>query len=240
MKKLALFLLLCASPFCTTGQTFVKEIDCSPHCPDLTNLIINVPEGQMHGTDYEKGIIYIYNLNLELIKEIAAIQNLGTVWHVFKGYFTQSEKYEIHLRENGESKLYDEDGVLLFNFEDYFPFFIGDNQNEITKYNTIIAYNSTSEKARVYKVNSGSGINSEKAGLQNNAYPSPAKDIINIGYNIAGSALGTLVITDTSGKAVETILVGPHNNTASVDITSYPAGVYLYAIGEQSGKFIKK
>jgi hypothetical protein len=239
MKKLALFLLLCASPFCATGQTLIKEINGNGSLKICSYSDDN--EKYFYILCEDRKSIDIYDVEFNLIKNFVLDEEIyeSNLGGVTKGFFNKKGKFDIIITSYNESNIYDESCNLLYKFQGRLELdFEACNIARLLPEKGYVFIRNGSI-TRVYKIDATSAIESNVAS-QNNAYPSPAKDIINIGYNIAGFALGTLVITDTSGKAVETILVSPSANTASVDITGYPVGVYLYAIGEQSGKFIKK
>lgn len=65
-------------------------------------------------------------------------------------------------------------------------------------------------------------------------YPNPASGMATVEYANA-DANSQLVVFDMSGKAVRTLPLGSEQGTASIDVSSLPAGVYHYAVSGSNG-----
>jgi hypothetical protein len=69
-------------------------------------------------------------------------------------------------------------------------------------------------------------------------YPNPVRDELFIS-GVSGDA--KIVITDLSGRTVETLRVTSlQNSNLSINVSHLPKGVYFVKIGNAAGKFIKK
>ncbi len=73
-------------------------------------------------------------------------------------------------------------------------------------------------------------------------YPNPANDVLNMDLNIEGE--GQLRILDINGKVVNALTLTEEDTKVSVDVSTLPAGVYLYQVnaanGSTSGKVMIK
>lgn len=81
-------------------------------------------------------------------------------------------------------------------------------------------------------------IASEDAGQINAVYPNPAQRQITIEYNIQNAEY--LTICNVNGDMLCYTQLNPAQNRINIDVSDYPAGVYIYSYGRISGKFIKK
>jgi hypothetical protein len=61
--------------------------------------------------------------------------------------------------------------------------------------------------------------------LQMTAYPNPAKNVVTIGLSGLQSSMGTITLTDLTGKALLTSEVSAAS--LNLDMSSFPAGVYM-------------
>lgn len=64
-----------------------------------------------------------------------------------------------------------------------------------------------------------------------NAYPNPATNQVNISYSLPENCTnGKLMVCDILGSVMGETMVSNTNGTVQVDVTNYPAGVYMYGI----------
>ena len=69
-------------------------------------------------------------------------------------------------------------------------------------------------------------------------YPNPAVESVTLPYNTEMAS--ELVIYSIDGRPVETYRVQPGKGEIHVRVNTMPAGVYLYRMNSQCGKFIVK
>lgn len=82
-----------------------------------------------------------------------------------------------------------------------------------------------------YVVDLGTGIDEVASTVALNAYPNPAHHQVNINYTLPEDChKGTLVVYDIVGKRMASHPLASNSNTATIDITSWPYGVYMYGI----------
>jgi len=87
------------------------------------------------------------------------------------------------------------------------------------------------------------GICTQVIENQNNkiapeAYPNPAREIINIPYELNEGEISTIRIYDINGKMIEQKSVGYHFNSIELNVSNYKSGTYIYECNGNSGKFI--
>lgn len=63
-----------------------------------------------------------------------------------------------------------------------------------------------------------------------NAFPNPANNFVNFNYNLQGTRLAELVITDLLGSELYRTELQNENNKLSVDVAAFNAGVYFYSL----------
>lgn|GEM_PF-3056677 len=85
-------------------------------------------------------------------------------------------------------------------------------------------------------LNSASGIDDTSANLTWNVYPNPTANIV----NIQGSAVNNLKLLDFIGKAISLPDFQKGNNFVTIDLSTYPKGVYFIQVNESTLKVIKK
>jgi hypothetical protein len=111
----------------------------------------------------------------------------------------------------------------------------------VKKYN-YFDENSTN-KSFFTEIYSCGGICTQIIENQNNkiapeAYPNPAREIINIPYELNEGEISTIRIYDINGKMIEQKSVGYHFNSIELNISNYKSGTYIYECNGNSGKFI--
>ena len=68
-------------------------------------------------------------------------------------------------------------------------------------------------------------------------YPNPTKGNITIEYKLDGVSLQPMEIMTIGGKLMERVLLNPMETQVKVNTGKYSPGVYVYRIGETTGKF---
>ena len=68
------------------------------------------------------------------------------------------------------------------------------------------------------------------------AFPNPANLTVSLPYNITSPAEMTIYSID--GKVVETRSLKPGSGAVNLNVSNMPAGIYIYRIGDKSGKFM--
>ncbi|OFX19490.1 MAG: hypothetical protein A2033_08000 [Bacteroidetes bacterium GWA2_31_9] len=69
-------------------------------------------------------------------------------------------------------------------------------------------------------------------------YPNPAKNFINLKYNLNQSEVENLQIFNSAGQIIETKQIGGAFDKIVLDISSYPSGQYFYKYKTITQKFI--
>lgn len=93
--------------------------------------------------------------------------------------------------------------------------------------------------ARVYNKNN-TGINEARQNSFVNAYPNPATSTVSISYSNA-DANSQLVIYNMTGSVVRDMTLDGSEGCMQVDVSSLPAGVYMYGIKSRANVYgIKK
>ncbi len=68
------------------------------------------------------------------------------------------------------------------------------------------------------------------------AYPNPAVFSVTLPYSV--SSVAEMQIMSVDGKLVATRRLQPGSGQVTLDVSGMPAGIYIYRVGGQSGKFI--
>lgn len=145
-------------------------------------------------------------------------------------------------------KLYNENGLELYNFGNMFmgafhTTYTGQARFSVSRYTN---YPNPFFETDIYSLPGSiiagiAGENStENKSLENNPYPNPANDYINLKYDINHSEITDLNIFNSNGQLVETMKIGGDFNTIKLDVSSYSKGIYFYRYNFESKKFIVK
>lgn len=99
--------------------------------------------------------------------------------------------------------------------------------------------NNTSSKTTVWMDIKGWGVGLaeelKNAGSTLNVYPNPASDMLNFSINYNKAA--KVEVMDITGRVIETVNFDMNN--ASVNVSNYNAGLYLYRVLTNDNKVIK-
>lgn len=60
-------------------------------------------------------------------------------------------------------------------------------------------------------------------------YPNPAKDVVNLAYNLT-DANATFEVFDLTGRLIQNVALNSVTGSSELNVSSYPAGVYLVLI----------
>ena len=87
------------------------------------------------------------------------------------------------------------------------------------------------------------GVNSLTTGASMNVFPNPASSVLNIQWNNMETGTTTIVISDIADRVLynTSVVNNGKMNTKQVDISSFPAGVYIIRLnGTDVRKFVKE
>lgn len=198
--------------------------------------------------------IYIYNWDGSLYKMVTVTPpsgySLQTVYCLSKKCINNDDKLEMCVSfisssiDNNYSKMWliNEDGTKLNDFGNAFSIsanyssYNGETHLNVMKTMT----NPTSYSTIIYRC-SGSGTvkvtqpNDNNVGL---AYPNPATNYITIPYQLKNITTSQINIYDASGRMYSTIPVGAHFNEVKIDVSDYPAGLYIYECEGMTSSFM--
>ena len=60
-------------------------------------------------------------------------------------------------------------------------------------------------------------------------YPNPAKDVVNLAYNLT-DANATVEVFDLTGRLIQNVALNSVTGSSELNVSSYPAGVYLVLV----------
>lgn len=82
----------------------------------------------------------------------------------------------------------------------------------------------------------------ESGAFTFSAYPNPAVDVLNLGYQINGTSDVLIRVTDNSGRIIRTMDLRSRsgNDGVSLDVSDLAAGVYIISVETDNGKAVKK
>ena len=60
-------------------------------------------------------------------------------------------------------------------------------------------------------------------------YPNPAKDVVNLAYNLT-DANATFEVFDVTGRLIQNVALNSVTGSSELNVSAYPAGVYLVLI----------
>lgn len=240
MKKLLLFVSIVILSVSLNAQDLLKEIN------DGKGLLMQVANSSDYYLAKKDGTVEIYDSNFDLKKTYSNLPAFEYLSNVSYNYFTMRNEYEFILKRKRNDGTYryelyvGDTNMYMFNFEGYSPLHY---QNKFVAYKQVIneeidGSTSITYDYRIYSI--GGILNKSKEVKQqaSNVYPNPAQYIVNIDYSI--DTMKEMVIYDTSGKAIEYILLDPFQTTYQIDISKYNTGNYIFKYGDTSGKFIVK
>lgn len=185
--------------------------------------------------------ITIYDCDFNVIRAINTPSQITDISFLFKNVYTSSGKYEyIATKKVGEQNyyyLYNEDGNMIFNFEEYMPYFFFDNKFITQRY--VVVEGVVKWSYRLYQLSGTTDI-SEMPGqtIAMHPFPNPAAEIVNIPYST--TTIETLVIYDSGGNVVDSVALDPQATNVQLPTVNFAKGVYFYQYGAKSGKFLVK
>lgn len=80
------------------------------------------------------------------------------------------------------------------------------------------------------------GINGVESTVLGNPYPNPATQTVTLPFNT--NRVSDLLIYSIDGKLVNSCRVNAGNGEVVVEVSGLPAGIYIYRLNDQSGKFM--
>lgn len=192
----------------------------------------------------DSNTLKIFDENFVLEKTISNLPTFTGVFYMSKNLFSLNNKYDFLLliinttTNTYECKLYNEDKQLLFNFGEWMPsFFV---KNKLFAFKTEVVNNHTYYVTKVYNLPGQLSSTSEQLINKSNciAFPNPAENIININYNT--NKMEEIHIIDINGNIIENYLLDPSLKTIQINVSNYSKGIYIYRLGDTTGKFIVK
>lgn len=239
MKKNYLVIAFISLSICVNAQiTLTNTINSlSPVSKSIwnTNCIYYAPDSNT---------LKIFDENFVLEKTISNLPTFSGVGYVSKNLFSLNNKYDFILvvrnatTNTDERKLYNEDKQLLFNFGELYPLMVVNNKLFAYKYEYVNNhYNYTT---KIYNLPGQLNSSSELIVNKSNsfAFPNPAENVININYNT--NKMEEMHIIDLNGNIIENYLLDPSLKTIQINVSNYSKGIYIYRLGDTTGKFIVK
>lgn len=255
MKRIVLLML-----FVTIGAMCTAQL--SPIASISGYLMFSGSDANMYYTYMPTGnTIYVYNWDGSLSKTVSVTPPSGytiqSVYCLSKKIFNNDDKLEMCVTFHSSSVnnsyykmwLINENGSKLYDFGNAYAWncnFI--SYNGTTHLNAIKgileANNNLSYTTIIYNC-SGPGTVSTQAANHDNitvgsAYPNPSDKTITIPYNLSSDKTTELHIYNIDGTLMNSIPVGPHFNEVSVDVSTFPSGIYIYECDGRTNKFIVK
>ena len=192
----------------------------------------------------DSNTLKIFNENFVLEKTISNLPTFSYVGYMSKNLFSLNNKYDFLLliinttTNTYEWKLYNEDKQLLFNFGEWMPFFFV--KNKLFAYKTEYVNNHLNYTTKIYNLPGQLNSSSELIVNKSNsfAFPNPAENVININYNT--NKMEEMHIIDLNGNIIENYLLDPSLKTIQINVSNYSKGIYIYRLGDTTGKFIVK
>lgn len=195
-------------------------------------------------------VLSVYRSDYSLYKDIQIPMGFNTyveVYFLSDKLFNSDSKLEYLLKRSTsptdlEAILVNEDGEILYNFgnaDNSYPFVtqrIGMGPAlGFRHYNLIESIYVTD----IYSL-PGVYLPVKEPDVENNqhSFPNPASSFIEIPYKISNPQDAVLSIYTSSGTLTERRLLDINESKLVLNISTLPAGVYIYKYGTVSGKFV--
>lgn len=239
MKKNYLVIAFISLSICVNAQiTLTNTINSlSPVSKSIwnTNCIYYAPDSNT---------LKIFDENFVLEKTISNLPTFSNVGYMSKNLFSLNNKYDFIIivrnatNTSAECKLYNEDKQLLFNFGDLSQWLVVNNK--LFTYKFEFVNNHYNYTTKIYNLPGQLNSSSELIVNKSNsfAFPNPAENVININYNT--NKMEEMHIIDLNGNIIENYLLDPSLKTIQINVSNYSKGIYIYRLGDTTGKFIVK
>lgn len=238
MKKNYLVIAFISLSICVNAQiTLTNTINSlSPVSKSIwnTNCIYYAPDSNT---------LKIFDENFVLEKTISNLPTFSYVGYMSKNLFSLNNKYDFMIivrnaTNTCECKLYNEDKQLLFNFGDLSQWLVVNNK--LFTYKLEVVNNHYNYTTKIYNLPGQLNSSSELIVNKSNsfAFPNPAENVININYNT--NKMEEMHIIDLNGNIIENYLLDPSLKTIQINVSNYSKGIYIYRLGDTTGKFIVK
>lgn len=193
--------------------------------------------------DKNNDLIEFYSTNNTLSGSLnVELNNFFSISNISVHLFNNDDKIEfIILYNNGgnfEARLVNEDGDELYDFGEYYNLgvFIVDNSYKL------ISTSPLDGSERIFTLGGtppGMDLNENgDATQERNAYPNPAKQYINLQYELPKGETASMVIYNQNGERIDALKIGSYFKECQLDVSSYTSGVYFYAYNGITKKFI--
>lgn len=201
--------------------------------------------------------ISIYNWNGSLYRTVSVTPPSGysvqTVLCLSKKIINNDDKVEMCVvfvsstTDNSSHKMWliNEDGTKLNDFGNAYSWSSGyasyNGENHLNVYKVLIDENyNVSYTTIIYNC---SGTGSLGVSQPNNtelgaAFPNPANNTITLPYKLNNKVSSEIHIFDANGHLLSSIPVGAHFNEIKLDISSFPAGIYIYECDGITNRFV--
>ncbi|MDZ7796523.1 MAG: T9SS type A sorting domain-containing protein [Candidatus Marinimicrobia bacterium] len=255
MKKLILFLTLFILTFNLFGQINLEHSFTGNTPPTA----FTTDNGVYYYTfDSESGELIIYNEAFSVYKTVsitmpqdytyASIINIGDKLinddSDIEFFLTYTQKVPVSgmvVRSQGFSKLYDENGNLIKDFEENYSIRILSNK-------LIEKEEDWSVTPHIYTTNIYSLPKSTISNVSFNdtdpdvtpAFPSPSSSNVHLPYSLPNGSSGVMKIFNIRGQLVEKIDLDGNLNHLNLNLHKYTPGIYIYEYNGISNKFTVK
>jgi len=253
MKKLILSTVILAFTFISVNSQVVKDNipeELSSNTIYTVNTYSLLPKSNIYAEYTSNGtvekyyiltgnsqtpVITFYNLDYSVFKSLNLPAGAYVSWVTTKMFNTDAN-IEFLCKVNNSFKLFDENGVIIYDFIDDYPSCVTLNSNGEFK---LYSANSTTGKRSIYSLSKQSTkLNIISDNPCTNPYPNPAKQIINLPYQLEQGKQATMKIVDVNGKQITTKLIDSTFDKILLDVSAYQKGLYIYEYNGKSGKFL--
>lgn len=190
--------------------------------------------------------ISIYNYNFSLYKTISVPNTVPNAtgfscYMIGKHLINTDDKIELFVMaysdSGSHSYLLNEDGVIIHDFGDEYI----TSPNVIRVGNQLyLMTNGYNTPTSLYTCSGNYyGINTTQSeNTQNNPYPNPTTNFINLPYQIEKGTISTMHIYNTNGQLVDSYNIGGDFEMITIDVNNYTKGIYVYEYNGISNKFV--
>jgi len=133
-------------------------------------------------------------------------------------------------------KLINENNEILYDFGSEQPVYAFLSAKEGFKLLT-----GSSGNSNIYSLGTTllSGVNQQSfIQADKNPFPNPAKQIINLPYQLEQGMQATMKVFDVNGKQITTKLIDSIFDKILLDVSAYQKGMYVYEVNGKSSKFL--
>ncbi len=214
--------------------------DCYMNDSKISNFIYNDNDNYYDTADK----IEIYNEDLTLYKsldiealapeaigfaEIVSYKMGDKYFCTTQTLFNDDDLLEFIVVGEGFFSIINENGVVLtkevFDSPHYFKLF------EMSAQNYIVVESDNNMMSCFYLITKGNNSDLKSVTLSKvTSFPNPAKDYINIGYDLQGATTGNITISNLSGKMMDKISISSEQKLFRYSTTKLNPGTYVVSV----------